>query len=119
MSNYNKMNPQLKKRWVKALRIPPDEGGHKQGKGVLVDNDDRFCCLGVLCNIMLRDHHDWGWEKRREWGFVTPTDSAICVLPDEVQKEAGLSQSAMDYLMMANDNGEGFTKIAYWIEENL
>lgn len=44
------MKPELKKRWVKALR----SGKYKQGKNYLrrqTPEGDRYCCLGVLCEI--------------------------------------------------------------------
>lgn len=42
-----KMNPKVKKAWLKALR----SGEYKQGRSALVDKDNNFCCLGVLCNL--------------------------------------------------------------------
>lgn len=41
------MKPSIKKRWLEALR----SGKYQQGKGVLLDKDHNFCCLGVLCDI--------------------------------------------------------------------
>jgi hypothetical protein len=46
-----KMNPRIKKMWVKALR----SGAYKQGKGRLRNNNE-FCCLGVLCNLHAQAH---------------------------------------------------------------
>jgi hypothetical protein len=48
-----KMNPEIKARWVAALR----SGGYKQTRGRL-RHGDSFCCLGVLCDL-----HDAGlWQ---------------------------------------------------------
>lgn len=41
------MNPEIKKRWVEALR----SGKYKQTAGFLRD-DFGFCCLGVLCDVV-------------------------------------------------------------------
>jgi hypothetical protein len=41
------MNPHIKSKWVAALR----SGQYKQGSGRLRDKKNRFCCLGVLCNL--------------------------------------------------------------------
>lgn len=41
------MSPELKAKWVAALR----SGEYKQGREVL-RNGDQFCCLGVLCDII-------------------------------------------------------------------
>jgi len=43
-----KMNPELKAKWVEALR----SGKFKQGQSRLHDNNaDTYCCLGVLCVV--------------------------------------------------------------------
>lgn len=42
-----KMNPDIKARWVAALR----SGEYKQGRGRLRSSANEFCCLGVLCNL--------------------------------------------------------------------
>jgi hypothetical protein len=47
-----RMNPEIKKRWVEALR----SGKYKQGTAVLHDvTSDTYCCLGVLCDIAMQD----------------------------------------------------------------
>lgn len=48
-----KMNPVEKEKWVAALR----SGDYIQGRVVLRSSDDRFCCIGVRCEIA-------GLEKR-------------------------------------------------------
>jgi hypothetical protein len=40
------MDAELKRKWVEALR----SGTYHQAVGFL-RNEDRFCCLGVLCQI--------------------------------------------------------------------
>lgn len=45
-----KMNPEVKARWVAALR----SGEYKQGKNAL-QRDGKFCCLGVLCEIAVQE----------------------------------------------------------------
>lgn len=46
------MNPEIKQRWVAALR----SGEYEQGKGFL-NSDGKFCCLGVLCDLHSQDHN--------------------------------------------------------------
>lgn len=49
-----KLKPEIKRRWVEALR----SGSYKQGKSVLTVESchgQRFCCLGVLCDLAEND----------------------------------------------------------------
>lgn len=41
------MNPEIKQKWTEELR----SGKYPQGNGLLRSDDDRFCCLGVLCEV--------------------------------------------------------------------
>lgn len=43
-----KMNPEVKAKWVEALR----SGKYLQGKHSLRTVDDKFCCLGVFCDVI-------------------------------------------------------------------
>lgn len=47
-----KMNPEVKKLWLEALR----SGEYKQGGGWLHNTvgGDRYCCLGVLCALAMK-----------------------------------------------------------------
>ena len=45
-----KMNPEIKAKWVAALR----SGEYKQGRGQL-RSEDLFCCLGVLCDLHAKE----------------------------------------------------------------
>lgn len=65
MSNP-KMKPEVKEAWINALR----SGEYKQGRGTLHQRGtedregapDKFCCLGVLCDLAYRD----GVVERKE-----------------------------------------------------
>ena len=46
-----KMNPLIKAKWVSALR----SGEFKQGTMQLRTLDDKYCCLGVLCALAVRE----------------------------------------------------------------
>jgi hypothetical protein len=45
------MNQSVKRRWVEALR----SGEYTQGFNVLRNPDDTLCCLGVLCELAVKD----------------------------------------------------------------
>lgn len=138
-----KMDPEIKAKWIEALR----SGKYKQGHSHLRQRDketgeERYCCLGVLCDIVEpnswqdpEDHHD---------------DRTILVYPHHEGKQDYPSNSVFekasidlrDYWMSCttifgtptqvchsirvqmtclNDNSPTmtFNEIADWIEENL
>jgi hypothetical protein len=44
------MNPLVKKQWVDALR----SNQYEQGTDCLRSGKDKFCCLGVLCDLAVK-----------------------------------------------------------------
>lgn len=63
-----KMNPEIKARWVAALR----SGEYEQATGQLRNEHGEFCCLGVLCDLL--QPSDWnrpdvhgGWQHLGEY----------------------------------------------------
>lgn len=73
-----RMDPEVKAKWVAALR----SGEYAQGDGQLRSVSNRFCCLGVLCDIHAK-------ESSGEWvgcGYMGET----MILNDEVAAWAGL-----------------------------
>ena len=53
-----KMNPEVKQKWIDALRSGDYEQGSEKLRGV-----NGYCCLGVLCDIYSREY-DTQWEFR-------------------------------------------------------
>lgn len=56
------MNKRIKKLWVEALR----SGDYKQGHYILkniVENQEEFCCLGVLSDLYFKEHLNEQWVK--------------------------------------------------------
>lgn len=82
-----RMNPEVKRRWVQALR----SGRYTQGTGRLRSVADEFCCLGVLCD--LKDPDGWRWNNDgRSWHYGDDFDIESDVgLPPEVVAWAGLA----------------------------
>ena len=114
--------PKLNKnaqKWVRALR----SGKYKQGRGVLHGAGDKFCCLGVACNLALES--GLKLETFTDLAGGTSYDGAGCYLPDKVRKWLGLRQNTGAYaknsksgstLAHLNDAGKRFTTIARIIE---
>lgn len=113
MTDYPKMDAEIKARWVKALR----SGRYRQTCGVLwrVPADSN-CCLGVLGRVARLETVDYG-TTRRGFGFGNEKDWAT--LPYTYCQEIGLSVSAQNELVDMNDKGKCFPEIADWIEQNL
>ena len=107
----------LQKKWLEALR----SGGHERGKTYLKSEDNRFCCLGVLCDIV--DNKAWVWdEPSYEWKGHTGA------LPESIRAEVGLTDAGEfktpiegNYsLASLNDSGNySFAEIADIIEEKF
>lgn len=104
-----KMNPEIKAQWVAALR----SGTYPQGQSVLRSLDGRYCCLGVLCDLV--DPHGW-----------TTSDFSYrhrqrCNLPDETIYKLVEYSTSSEFIALAamNDNGHSFAEIADYIEANL
>jgi hypothetical protein len=112
------MKARIKRRWVKALR----SGKYVQGHHALRTHDDKFCCLGVLCDIY--DPKAWKQTDRGEHNRYSYLTAEI-QLPSKVQKWADidacgrLSENARRTLIHLNDDGMSFAEMADIIEENF
>lgn len=110
------MNRALKEKWLKALR----SGKYKQGTRLLRygDDGDKFCCLGVLCDIQGRR---WRQNKKPFAGYSIVTEGefdATGTKDTRLLQDVGGHFYAVE-LMDMNDGGKSFDQIADWIEENL
>jgi hypothetical protein len=73
-----KMKAKYKKKWLAALR----DGEYEQTAGRLAD-DDGYCCLGVLCDVVAQDHpemddyidHNSGAPPEELWELVLTNES--------------------------------------------
>ena len=112
------MNPQIKQKWVDALR----SGEYQQGQCYLRTNSG-FCCLGVLCDL-------YGKENNVEWNLVNnghnyEFQDRESYLPSSVRKWADLEycnppvNDEESTLGELNDSGSTFEQIADVIEKKL
>lgn len=101
-------------------------GEYAQGKNVL-HQGDKFCCLGVLCDLAVRQGVavDVGSKLIMRYGEIVTYDDNGSLLPDPVMEWAGLG-AASPYIFSAqrsltglNDGGRTFTEIADLIEADL
>ena len=112
------MNEEVKVKWIEALK----SGQYEQGKRRL-RTGDKFCCLGVLCDLhAIETGRAWEEEKYRG-AYLGKTD----YLPSEVKEWAelisndpmvGVGHDQVN-LSIINDNGKTFEEIANIIEKDL
>jgi hypothetical protein len=117
-----KMDPQLKRKWLIALR----SGRYKQGRDQL-KRGRKFCCLGVLADVA-----GCRWEKTRNCSLPRPslygyTLSSLGLLLD--MNNHWVSEQAQNKLSSMNDGSpayddynkkpQSFKQIAKWIQEHL
>ena len=116
------MDAAVKERWIAAL------AEYKQGRGKLYDGE-RFCCLGVLCDIELDADWEyievftnWNLESVSAWSIRdpdAPSSTASGALPYFFRESVGISVGQQQHLTNMNDIGKSFKQIAAWIEKNL
>ena len=106
---------QIRKAWVKALR----SGKYKQGRNKLRNKNNEYCCLGVLCELAVKEGViPEPKEGRRGYSY----NRQAAYPPVLVAEWAGLKVRKGSYsngvsdLAHDNDNGKSFDKIADTIE---
>ena len=113
------MNPELKSRWTARLR----SGEYLQGKGALRkrgEEQDFFCCLGVLCEIAVEDGKAHLSKQPEVGGWNYNYNEEGGLLPIELHTWSGICLDDRQELMDMNDSrGKAFPEIADWIDENL
>lgn len=110
------MNKEIKKKWIAALR----SGKYKKTTGTLRTRDNRFCALGVLCDVI-------GPSKWHSQGPFYKWGTQMSTLSTEGMKLAGVdhpmvrlgSESGENILALNDSKGLSFLEIADIIEKNL
>jgi hypothetical protein len=128
-----KMNTQIKQKWIDALRSDKYEQGSEKLRSVT-----GYCCLGVLCDLYSQEHNvKWEFRGNEEtnlqpmdyWYF----DGDSELLPESVMNWAELKthnptvrvhcvDSDDEYtndIASVNDSGYNFSRIASLIEAHL
>lgn len=79
------MKPEIKELWIAAL----ESGDYQKGKGQLRSYEDKFCCLGVLCNLHAQAHPEIAATQMYSGYYLNSCAS----LPEEVCIWSGISYS--------------------------
>lgn len=117
------MNKEIKQQWLAALR----SGEYEQGQEQLRSMDDKFCCLGVLCDLHAKATGNTWTEQEEDYNFSY--EDFPEVLPSVVQEWAGLpantgaalyaTEAGFRELTALNDGGYTFEQLATLIEKQL
>lgn len=91
------MNKRIKKLWIDALR----SGKYKQGRGQLRSAGNKFCCLGVLCNLHAQEHPEVAKKQKSPRAYM----GIEAFLPSEVAQWAGLSELEIKFGTVFVRNG--------------
>jgi len=121
------MNNRVKNLWVAAL----ESGEYKQGRGRL-RKKDRFCCLGVLCDLYNKETGKGKWIKIRphkESFFRLDNGNVVSGFPpNEILEWAGLKSESPVIIIknsraeisgLNDENRYNFKRIASLINEQL
>lgn len=108
------MNKEIKEEWLAALK----SGEYKKGIGMLRSGDDRYCCLGVLCDLHNKKQEVNGWVAHK---IVDETKysyhCSVGYSPLAVQEWSDLK--TMITLTKLNDSSDTFDKVIEYIEKQL
>ena len=124
------LTPELKAKWVEALR----SGKYEQGTTSLKSSRGTWCCLGVLADII--DPDGWSVPARNALvGIVATADGRIyfgynhpLAVNQYLKAEVGLGniqdlrEGSATQTKLANMNDSGcfnFNEIADYIEKNI
>lgn len=112
------MTPELKQQWLEALRGQK----YKQGQGHLQNRYGRFCCLGVLCDVV--NPEAWFRRPSGASSWITKEDGEEYESDGELLshhlRQFGLTQRQMSTLIHMNDGDmASFDEIAHWVEDHL
>ena len=84
------------------------------------DGAMRFCCLGVLEDIVHRATRNEFWTyERRTQSFLTHDTAQLCGLDEDPRVVDPIDTTMTSSLAELNDSGTSFARIADLIEEQL
>ncbi len=107
-SEYEKLDPTFKAKWIEALR----SGNYKQGSAHLYHSHyNHYCCLGVACVVSGMKETDL-----RGFGYVPHSFKDV---PPQLRGLTNVNTTPGRLSRMNDNENMSFPEIADWIEENL
>jgi len=115
------MNTQIKDRWLEALRSGEYKKTTTVLKRFLKTVSPRYCCMGVLCNVIKDDfpHAKDLIEQNDPNAFHNANKSKFAILDQEALAFTGVNADQQRTLTSMNDKGASFERIANYIERKL
>lgn len=104
----------MKQKWCEELR----SGRYIQGQRRLRTKENKFCCLGVLCDLV----NPQGWKEDCSdncYSFRFDREVTTGVLPGVIINKYEIHKSDESKLISLNDDGKSFDQIANYIEKFL
>lgn len=121
----SRVNKEVIRKWVQALR----SGEYKQGKDMLKGSDGCFCCLGVLCDLAVKedviasretDKDGYTFFGRENEEYVLPSDVVDWVGLDSDNPDISDTNGKRDAITFWNDTvGKSFIELADMIEKEF
>ena len=131
------MNKDIKKKWVDALR----SGEYKQGQGRLKNEKNEYCCLGVLCDLAVKEgvvqekrvtepfraHPDYFFDKQDaflpasvvEWAGLNSTGTLVRMGDGIFTVRVEYNEERTSLSALNDAKGLTFNEIADLIKEQL
>ncbi len=116
------MKPEIKARWVEALR----SGEYRKGNYALKTLDGRFDVTGVLCELAVADgiipravRKDAKDDVFKGYLYGPEGNQSPTLICDDVVEWSGLGNQRGYRLAMKGDQGMSFEKLADYIEEKV
>jgi hypothetical protein len=112
------MTPELKSKWLAALR----SGKYEQGHGALNSNG-KMCCLGVLCDVA-----GYEWLPSGDGDYLCCDAGTYSIENEQERLALGLEDDIQEISYSMNDGRFGtkeeyrvysFAEIADFLEKNL
>ncbi len=101
-----------KQQWIDELL----SGNYKQAQGILREGNT-FCCLGVLCDLYIKDHPDESnWKENDSFNSEIDKDSCSYLPTTSVYKWVEITATIANELSDMNDRGKTFEEIAYFLK---
>lgn len=120
MSQFTKMNADIKAQWVSDLRSEKYNQGKHSLKRMWNNRETTHCCLGVLAEQAIAANLVQVEIDKAVTYSDAIIDGDVCTLSPKLTNWSGLDRYAESKLIGFNDSDQwSFEEIADWIEENL